>query len=96
MDNKQILEHLDDIWTFGHEPTDEEREAARDAIDAVQKQIPKKPTFEINLGDYTSRFICVCGKRIIVKHDSGVMDNNDAPNYCSNCGQKLDWSFDDE
>lgn len=61
-----------------------------------KKQIPKKPTFEINLGDYTSRFICVCGKRIIVKHDSGVMDNNDAPNYCSNCGQKLDWSFDDE
>ena len=27
-----------------------------------------------------------------VHHDIGTMDNNDAPNYCDNCGQKLDWS----
>lgn len=62
------------------------------AISALEKQIPKKPKFEINLGDYTSRFICECGKKIVVKHDSGVMDNHDAPNYCPNCGQRLNWS----
>lgn len=60
--------------------------------DARERQRAKKPEFELNLSDYTSRFICECGKRIIVKHDSGVMNNNDAPNYCSNCGRKFDWS----
>lgn len=65
---------------------------ARLAIAALEKQMPKKVDFEQNLGDYTSRFICKCGKRIVVKHDSGVMDNHDAPNYCPNCGQRLDWS----
>lgn len=65
---------------------------ARISISALEKQIPKKIDFELNLGDYTSRFVCKCGKSIIVKHDSGVMNNNDAPNYCPNCGQKLDWS----
>lgn len=37
MDNQKILKHLDDIWTFGHEPTDEEREAVRAAMDIVEK-----------------------------------------------------------
>lgn len=51
-----------------------------------------KPVFEMNFGDFESRFACICGKRIVVRHNRGVMDNNDAPNYCSNCGQKFDWS----
>lgn len=60
--------------------------------EARERQRGKKPEFESNLSDYTSRFVCECGKRVIVKHDSGVMDNHDAPNYCSNCGQRFDWS----
>lgn len=60
--------------------------------EARGKQKSIKPIFEINYGDYESRFACVCGKRIVVRHNRGVMDNNDAPNYCPNCGQKLDWS----
>lgn len=60
--------------------------------EARERQRGKKPEFELNLSDYTSRFVCECGKRVIVKHDSGVMDNHDAPNYCSNCGQRFDWS----
>lgn len=39
MDNQQILKHLDDIWTFGHEPTDEEREAVRAAMDIIEEYI---------------------------------------------------------
>lgn len=62
-----------------------------EAVVAMEKQIPKKIDFEINLGDRTSRFICGCGKRIVVDHDRGVMDNNNAPDYCPNCGQRLDW-----
>ena len=62
------------------------------AINALGNQIPKKPTFDFNSSDVLSRFHCACGKIIWVHHDIGTMDNNDAPNYCSNCGLKLDWN----
>ena len=62
------------------------------AINALEKQIPKKPIFDFNSCDTLSRFHCACGKIIWVHHDIGTMDNNDAPNYCSNCGIKLDWN----
>ena len=61
------------------------------AINALEKQIAKKPIFQFNLSDTVSRFECSCGKIIRVLHDIGIMDNNDAPNYCDNCGQKLDF-----
>lgn len=70
-------------------------EAYNIAISAIEKQIPKKPGFEFNLGDCKSRFVCECGKRIVVSHDIGLMSNHNAPEYCSNCGQKLDWSDND-
>lgn len=60
------------------------------------KQIPKKPIFDYNLSDTLSKFHCECGKTIKVNHDVGIMDDNDAPNYCSDCGQKLDWSEESE
>ena len=61
------------------------------AINALKKQIPKKPIFDFNYSDTLSKFHCDCGNIIKVHHDIGTMDNNDAPNYCSNCGIKLDW-----
>ena len=61
------------------------------AINALEKQIPKKPIFDFNSCDTLSRFHCACGNIIKVHHDIGTMDNNDTPNYCSNCGIKLDW-----
>lgn len=66
---------------------------ARDlAIKALEKQIPKKPIFNHNLSDTLSVFRCECGNTIKVSHDTGIMDNNNAPNYCSKCGCKFDWS----
>ena len=67
------------------------RTAEEFAIKALEKQIPKKPIFDFNSSDTLSRFHCDCGTSIKVHHDIGTMDNNDAPNYCDNCGQKLDW-----
>ena len=61
------------------------------AINALEKQIPEKPIFDFNSSDTLSKFHCDCGKIIWVHHDIGTMDNNDAPNYCDNCGQKLDF-----
>lgn len=37
MTESEIVEILDDIWTFGHEPTDKERLAANKAIDLIQE-----------------------------------------------------------
>lgn len=62
------------------------------AINALEKQVAKKPNFLHNMSDYVSLFECGCGNRIKIKHDCGIMDNNDAPNFCSNCGCRLDWS----
>lgn len=61
------------------------------AIQALEKQIPKKPIFDYNLSDTLSKFHCECGNTIKVSHDVGIMDNNNAPNYCSKCGCRLDW-----
>jgi hypothetical protein len=62
------------------------------AINALEKQMPKKPIFNHNLSDTLSVFRCECGNIIKVSHDAGIMDNNNAPNYCSRCGCRLDWS----
>jgi hypothetical protein len=62
------------------------------AIKALEKQIPKKPIFNHNLSDTLSVFHCECGNIIKVSHDVGIMNNNNAPNYCSKCGCRLDWS----
>nr|DAY13623.1 MAG TPA: LysW biosynthesis protein LysW [Bacteriophage sp.] len=67
-------------------------EARNMAIKALEKQIPKKPIFNHNLSDTLSVFHCECGNVIKVSHDVGIMDNNNAPNYCSKCGCRLDWS----
>ena len=63
---------------------------------AREKQIPMKPIFNHNLSDTLSVFHCECGNTIKVSHDVGIMNNNNAPNYCSKCGCRLDWSDDDE
>ena len=57
---------------------------ARDmSINALEKQIPKKPhkNFEKFSGVW-----CSCGKYL------GKGYFIDKPSYCTDCGQKLDWS----
>ena len=68
------------------------KECYKTIINALNKQIARKPIFDFNSSDTLSRFHCDCGKIIWVHHDIGTMDNNDAPNYCSNCGLKFDWN----
>ena len=59
---------------------------------ALEKQIPNKPIFSHNLSDTLSVFHCKCRNTINVSHDAGIMNNNNAANYCSKCGCRLDWS----
>ena len=58
-------------------------EASRMAINALEKQIPKKPhkNFEKFSGVW-----CSCGKYL------GKGYFVEKQSFCSNCGQKLDWS----
>ena len=58
-------------------------EAIGTAINALGKQIPKKPhkNFEKFSGVW-----CSCGKYL------GKGYFVEKPSFCSNCGQKLDWS----
>lgn len=72
--------------------TEDDYKANETAIQALEKQIPKKPIFNHNLSDTLSVFHCECGNAIKVSHDIGIMNNNNAPNYCSKCGCRLDWS----
>lgn len=57
------------------------------AIEALEKQVPKKP---INEECY---YICPC-----CRDDLGVSDDDifiyelSMPKYCSNCGRVLDWT----
>jgi hypothetical protein len=72
--------------------TEDDYKANETAIQALEKQIPKEPIFDHNLSDTLSIFHCECGNAIKVSHDIGIMNNNNAPNYCSKCGCRLDWS----
>ena len=72
-------------------PTKEElKEAMLLSIQAVEKQISKKPTYEGdgNAPDGTfvyDEWLCpCCGKRYEVDYDDY--------DFCPNCGQKIDWS----
>lgn len=61
----------------------------RMAIEAIEKQIPKKVKYKNKHGDgadlwYFDAYNCpACGRRLINKQ-------NDP--YCGRCGQALDWS----
>lgn len=52
---------------------------------AIEKQIARKP-FRESLAD---RLCPVCGAYI--KFDALNEKVEEAPEYCSNCGQKIDW-----
>ena len=59
--------------------------ALREAISALEKQIPKKPITH----DKTNRADCpIC--EVTVR---GI--NKPYGDYCSGCGQKLDWSVEE-
>ena len=62
--------------------SEENIEAKKMVVTAMMKQIPKKPVTYIE----TNRADCpVCGETV-----RGI--NKPFGNYCSGCGQKLDWS----
>lgn len=63
-------------------------EALNMAIEALEKQIPKKP---INFEKHYYECPC-CKQDLGVSDDDIFVYENPIKKYCSNCGQALGWS----
>ena len=62
-----------------------DKESKKIAIEALEKQIPKKVVMERNI------YLCPhCGASAETDCGDDMLDYR--LNYCDNCGQKLDWS----
>ena len=66
-------------------------EAMEIAINALEKQIPKKPEYEAD-GYANGELVYDYAKCPICGHDFEYGINDWGCEYCSDCGQKLDWS----
>ena len=80
-ENKDLCDNCEYCYSQGN--FGKQKEAFEFAIKALEKQIPKKPhkNFEKFSGVW-----CSCGKYL------GKGYFVDKPSYCTDCGQKLDWS----
>lgn len=77
MDEKKVREAIDFIKTLITAGNGNER--LRTAIEALEKQLPKKPKKNGDLA-------CSCGLIIQRKNRRTCL------HYCHNCGQAIDWS----
>lgn len=61
------------------------------AIQALEKQIPKKPIMKQYFEDLKEEYLCcpTCGE---ILTDRIPADNKTFYFHCMNCGQKFDWS----
>ena len=78
------------------EKTDKQIEERQTAIEALEKQIAKKPR-ENGMQDGLIRkikyYTCpTCGNCLLTE----MMNERQNTSYCWDCGQKLDWSEEDE
>lgn len=94
MAESEAIKELHGIRPRGGIIPQKRAEALDVAIQALEKQIPKKPTYE---GDgyapdgtlvYDTWICPCCGKRYEVDYDDYT--------YCPNCGQKIDLDRSDE
>ena len=70
-------------------------EALDVAIQALEKQIPKKPIMKQYFEDLEDEYLCcpTCGE---ILTDRIPSDNKTFYFHCMNCGQKFDWSDDND
>lgn len=61
------------------------------AIEALEKQIPKKPEYEADGYDENGELVYDTAYCPICRHSFEYGINDWECDYCSNCGQALDW-----
>lgn len=79
MEEREAIKELHGIRPRGGIIPQKRAEALDVAIQALEKQIPKKPDFT----EDKEFALCPCC------NGKGLLDKQ---KYCDNCGQKLDWS----
>ena len=101
MTENKIIKVLDDIWTFGHEPTDEERLAANKAIALIQeleqyraigtveecREARERQRVKKPVKDEYDHKCCPNCGWVVYKDEWGGRYLT----HCENCGQAISW-----
>lgn len=91
MEESEAIKELHGIRPRGGIIPQKRAEALDVAIQALEKQIPKKPIMKQCFEDLEEEYLCcpTCGE---ILTDRIPADNKTFYFHCMNCGQKLDWS----
>lgn len=91
MEESEAIKELHEIRPRGGIIPQKRAEALDVAIQALEKQIPKKPIMKQYFEDLEEEYLCcpTCGE---ILTDRIPADNKTFYFHCMNCGQKLDWS----
>ena len=95
MTESEAIKELQAIRPRGSIIPQKRAEALDVAIQALEKQIPKKPIMKPYFDDMEEEYLCcpTCGE---ILTDRIPMDNKDFYFHCLNCGQKFNWESDEE
>ena len=91
MTESEAIKELHKIRPRGGIIPQKRAEALDIAIQALEKQIPKKPIMKKYFEDLEDEYLCcpTCGE---ILTDRIPADNKTFYFHCMNCGQKFDWS----
>lgn len=91
MEESEAIKELHGIRPRGGIIPQKRAEALDVAIQALEKQIPKKPIMKQCFEDLEEEYLCcpTCGE---ILTDRIPADNKTFYFHCMNCGQKFDWS----
>lgn len=91
MTESEAIKELHEIRPRGGIIPQKRAEALDVAIQALEKQIPKKPIMKQYFEDLEEKYLCcpTCGE---ILTDRIPADNKTFYFHCMNCGQKFDWS----
>lgn len=92
MDEKKVREAIEDFKKLAELLQNKESAAVEHcniAIEALEKQLPKKPKEEKN--DYTFKL----GEFRVGKCPNCLSETSDRFDICLDCGQKLDWTVEE-
>ena len=78
-----------EAFQYMEDYTDDEKilQAAELALIAMERQYPKKPVMRENMYEPYADFLCPKCKKLVCRSRSIEVE----PNFCSRCGQRLDW-----
>lgn len=94
MDEKKVREAIEDFKKLAELLQNKESAAVEHcniAIEALEKQLPKKVDAKENFRDFYGRLIYYKG---FCPNCGFVMDSS-KNNHCNACGQKLDWTVEE-